>query len=82
METSGLWLINLSKLSQTFTQKGECMLMAFTGMGKPYLKMLRFTEEYCRLSAGGEPLLWNAINAFIHYFSLKINDFSLKKNRV
>ena len=24
--------------------------------------------------------LWNAINAFIHYFSLKKNDFSLKKN--
>ena len=25
-------------------------------------------------------LLWNAINALIHYFSLKKNDFSLKKN--
>ena len=25
-------------------------------------------------------LLWNAINAFIHYFSLKKNDFSLKRN--
>ena len=24
--------------------------------------------------------IWNAINAFIHYFSLKKNDFSLKKN--
>ena len=24
--------------------------------------------------------LWNAINAFIHYFSLKKNDFSVKKN--
>ena len=24
--------------------------------------------------------LWNAINAFIHYFSLKKNLFSLKKN--
>ena len=24
--------------------------------------------------------LWNAINAFIHYFTLKKNDFSLKKN--
>ena len=24
--------------------------------------------------------LWNAINAFIHYLSLKKNDFSLKKN--
>ena len=26
------------------------------------------------------PFVWNAINAFIHYFSLKKNDFSLKKN--
>ena len=26
--------------------------------------------------------LWNAIDAFIHYFSLKKNDFSLKKNDV
>ena len=25
-------------------------------------------------------IIWNAINAFIHYFSLKKNDFSLKKN--
>ena len=25
-------------------------------------------------------VVWNAINAFIHYFSLKKNDFSLKKN--
>ena len=24
--------------------------------------------------------LWNAINAFIHYFALKKNHFSLKKN--
>ena len=30
--------------------------MTFTGMGKPYLKKLRFTEEYCKFSAGGEPL--------------------------
>ena len=24
--------------------------------------------------------VWNAINAFIHYFSLKKNDFSLRRN--
>ena len=34
----------------------------------------------CLKNKGNERFVWNAINAFNHYFSLKKNVFSLKRN--
>ena len=51
----------------TWTNQGFCIVY--------------ITEKPAQQNASPEhDFLWNAINAFIHYFSLKKNDFSLKRN--
>ena len=58
--TCGVWLVwargslKYRILRQTFTLEGKRITMTFTGMGKPYLKKLRFTEKCWRFSDWGE----------------------------